>query len=221
MTKKLFLEPHFGDIAWSCSGLVAQNIEDSIIVNLFPPRSKYYRFRINIMRKYRKKMQEEKSFERLFNIKIIYRKYKSAFLRGRKIENLFDKKLNAIEELLVVELRADIAELIVKENITELYCPYAQRNQIDHLIVKKAISGLTTTDVVIYYYEDFPNFLPKSTQIKDSLLKPVKIDITTCIEEKIKAVLLYNSLVTPYFKSESTLIDLIRKKPFEIYWQEK
>ncbi|MHA1155414.1 MAG: hypothetical protein ACTSQK_04840 [Candidatus Heimdallarchaeota archaeon] len=221
MTRKLFLEPHFGDIAWSCSGLIAQNKKDSIIVNLFPPRSKYYRFRINVMKKYKRKWQEEKSFERIFDIKIIYRKYKSAFLRGRKIENLFDKKLNAIEEQLVEELRADIAELIVKENITELYCPYAQRNQIDHLLVKKAVSGLTTTDVVIYYYEDFPNFLPKSTQIEDSLLQPVKIDISISIEEKIEAVLQYKSLVTPYFKSEKTLIDLIRKTPFEIYWQEK
>ena len=221
MSKKLFLEPHYGDIAWSCSGFIAQNKEDSIIVTLFPPRSKFYRFRMKIVSKYRKKLQEEKSFECLFNIKIIYRKYKSAFLRGRKIENLFDKKLNSIEEKLVEELRTDIAKLIIEEDISELYCPFAQRNQIDHLLVKKAVTGLTATDVEIYYYEDFPNFHPKSTLIKDSSLKPIKIDISACIEEKIKAVLLYKSLVSAYFKSEKTLADSIRRTPYETCWQEK
>lgn len=163
MSKVLFLEPHYGDIAWSCSGLVAQNKEDSIIVSIFPPKRRFYRIKFMGI-KYRRKKREAKRFESLFGVKIIYLKFKSAFLRGRNLEDLFDKILNPVEEEQVLKLREYISELIKKEDIYELYCPMAQRNQIDHLIVKKAVAGLKQTDFDIFYYEDFPNFIPESSK---------------------------------------------------------
>ncbi|MFW9924649.1 MAG: PIG-L deacetylase family protein [Candidatus Thorarchaeota archaeon] len=220
MSKKLFLEPHFGDIAWSCGGLVAQNKEASIIITIFPPRRKFYWLKfLGII--YRKKKNEEKRFEKLFNLNIIYLKFKSAFMRGRTLEGLFDKKLNAIEEEQVLELRKIINELLLEENISEIYCPKAQRNQIDHLIVKKAVLGLTPTNATIYYYEDFPNFLPESKKIHSSKTQTkVRIDISKVVEEKIQAVLIYESLISSYFTSKEVLVDLIRKTPYEYYWQD-
>ena len=220
MSKKLFLEPHYGDIAWSCSGLVAQNKQDSIIVNIFPPRSKFYRIKLRGL-KYKKRKENEKRFEKLFGIKIIYLSYKSAFLRGRTLEDLFDKQLNKIEEAQVLTLRNLIITMIDDYNITEIYCPMAQRNQIDHLIVKKAVYGITTPIVKIFYYEDFPNFLPDSRKYqKETKFAAHKVDISDVIEEKIKAVLIYKTLIRSYFKSEETLVNLIRKTPYETYWYE-
>ena len=93
MSKALFLEPHYGDIAWSCSGLVAQNRQDSIIVSIFPPKRRYYRIQFKGI-KYRRKKREEIRFANILNVEIIYLKYKSAFLRGRNLEDLFDKILD-------------------------------------------------------------------------------------------------------------------------------
>ncbi len=220
MSKTLFLEPHYGDIAWSCSGLVAQNREDSIIVSIFPPKRKYYRIQFKGI-KYRRKKREEIRFANILGVEIIYLKYKSAFLRGRNLEDLFDKILNPVEEEQALKLRKYISELIKNEDISEVYCPMAQRNQIDHLIVKKAVAGLKQTDFDIYYYEDFPNFLPESRKLQVSTgLKAIKVDISEVIEEKIQGILEYVSLVEPYFKSKEVLVDLIRKTPFETFWKE-
>ena len=103
MSKTLFLEPHYGDIAWSCSGLVAQNREDSIIVSIFPPQRKYFRIQFKGI-KYRRKKREEMRFANILGVEIRYLKYKSAFLRGRNLEDLFDKILNHVEEKLVIQL---------------------------------------------------------------------------------------------------------------------
>lgn len=220
MSKILFLEPHYGDIAWSCSGIVAQNRENSIIVTIFPPKRKYYRIQFKGI-KYRMKKREEVRFGNLLGVRIIYLKYKSAFMRGRNLEDLFDKILNPVEKEQVLQLREHILDLIKEEDVAELYCPMAQRNQIDHLIVKKAVAGLKPTDFDIYYYEDFPNFLPESQKLKvSSALKSFKVDISNVIEEKIQGILEYESLVEPYFKSKEVLMDLIRKTPFETFWKE-
>lgn len=221
MTKKLFLEPHYGDIAWSCGGLVAKHKKESIIVTIFPPRRKYYRLKFKGII-YRKKKREEIRFEKSYGVEIIYLKYKSAFMRGRILEELFDKKLNALEKEIVIQLREYISELVINKDIKEIYCPMAQRNQIDHLIVKEAISNILLENVDIYYYEDFPNFLPESKKlVTESNLNAIKIDISDVLEEKIKAVLFYESLIEPYFVSKEKLVDLIRKTPYEIFWLEK
>jgi len=47
-----------------------------------------------------------------------------------------------------------------------------------------------------------------------------EVDISDVIEEKIQAVLIYESLVSGYFKSQDTLVELIRKTPFETYWKD-
>ncbi|NHK30959.1 MAG: hypothetical protein FK730_06370 [Asgard group archaeon] len=221
MVKKLFLEPHFGDIAWSCGGLVAKHKKESIIVTIFPPRRKFFRLKLKA-RKYRKKKREEIRFERLYGVKIIYLKYKSAFMRGRILEDLFDKKLNELEKEIVIQLREFITDLVLNEGITEIYCPMAQRNQIDHLIVKEAVSNLLLENIDIFYYEDFPNFLPESKKlVTEPTLKALKIDMSDVIEEKINAVLFYDSLIEPYFVSKEKLVNLIRRTPFEIFWKEK
>lgn len=220
MSKALFLEPHYGDIAWSCSGLVAQNREDSIIVSIFPPKRRNYRIQFKGI-KYRRKKREELRFGNILGVKIIYLKYKSAFLRGRNLEDLFDKILNPVEEEQVLQLREYISDFIKKEDIQKIYCPMAQRNQIDHLIVKKAVAGLKQTDFDIYYYEDFPNFLPESKKLQVSTaLKAIKVDISEFIDEKIQGILQYDSLVEPYFKSKEILVKLIRNTPFETFWKE-
>ncbi len=220
MPKKLFLQPHHGDIAWSCSGLIAQSKEDSLAVSLFPPRSKHYWLKLK-GRVYRSKKREDMQFEKLFGIRYIFEKFPSALMRGRTVDTLFDKKLNSMEEQLVQEIRNYITDLVAKEKITEIYCPMAQRNQIDHLIIKQAVFGLIASKVDVYYYEDFPNFLPESKKGKRfTSMEAKEVDISDVIEEKIQACLLYESLISAYFKSQDTLVELIRKTPFETYWKD-
>lgn len=220
MPTKLFLQPHHGDIAWSCSGLIAKNKDDTLVVSLFPPRSKNYWMKLKGIT-YRSKKREDMQFEKLFGIKFIFEKFPSAFMRGRSVDNLFDKKLTGEEEQLVQEIRNYITDLITKEGIKEIYCPMAQRNQIDHLIIKQAVFGLIASNVKIYYYEDFPNFLPESTKGKRfTSLEAEKVDISDVVEEKIQAILIYESLITGYYKSKETLIEMIRKTPFETYWKD-
>jgi len=220
MPTKLFLQPHHGDIAWSCGGLIAKNKDDSLVVSLFPPRSKNYWLKLK-GRIYRSKKREDMQFEKLFGIRFIFKKFPSAFMRGRTVDYLFDKKLNSMEEQLVQEIRNYITDLIAKKGIKEIYCPMAQRNQIDHLIIKQAVFGLIASNVEIYYYEDFPNFLPESKKGKRfTSLEAKEIDISNVIEEKIQAVLLYESLIEAYYKSKETLVELIRKTPFETYWKD-
>ncbi|NHJ49497.1 MAG: hypothetical protein FK733_17035 [Asgard group archaeon] len=221
MSKKLFIEPHYGDVAWSCAGLIAMNKENSIVVNIFPPRRRYDRLLLKGFT-YRKRKRVEKRFQELFGIRIIYLNYESALLRGRTIKELIDTKLNPIEKEQVAQIRQFISDFVIKEGITEIYSPLAQRNQIDHVIVKEAVSGLLTTGCEIYYYEDFPDFMPKTEKglITPDLIEK-KVDITSVIEEKIQAVILYESLVRAYFTSKESLLESIRKSPFETYWLEK
>lgn len=221
MPKKLFLQPHHGDIAWSCGGLIAQNKEETLVVSFFPPRSKNFRLKLKGT-VYRSKKREDLKFEQLYRIKFIFKKFPSAFLRGRTADTLFDKKLNNKEEQLVQEIRNYITDLVVKEKITEIYCPMAQRNQIDHLIIKQAVFGLIVSNIDIYYYEDFPNFLPESKKGKRfTSLEAMEVDISDVIDEKIQAVHIYKSLISAYYKSEEVLVELIRKTPFETYWKDK
>ena len=221
MTKKLFLEPHYGDIAWSCGGLLYKYKGESIILNFFPPKKmKKFLFRkIKIKSRLGKKNNEK--FRKLFNLKIIYLDYQSAFLRGRSDKNLFDKRLTSEEEELVSKIREDITKFVSQEKITEIYCPYAQRYQVDHLILRKAISTISIPEVIVYYYEDFPNFHPKSEEIVNPNLEVNKIDISDYIEKKIEAVLIYDNLVKAFFTNKETLIELIHNRPYETYWKEK
>lgn len=221
MLKKLFLEPHYGDIAWSCGGLLAQNKQESIILNIFPPRSKFFRIKFRFI-KYNRRKKNEKRFEKLFGIKIFYLSFKSAFLRGRTLETLFDKELNRIEHSQVLELRNIIIKFIDDYNVSEIYCPMAQRNQVDHLIVNKAVKGITAHDVQIYYYEDFPNFLPESKKyLQNKDAKAIRKDISDVIDEKIEAVLIYKSLIREHYKSIEGLVKLIKDTPYETFWIEE
>ncbi|MGC9779470.1 MAG: hypothetical protein HZR80_09535 [Candidatus Heimdallarchaeota archaeon] len=189
-------------------------------MTIFPDRRKFYR----IKRKgsiYRRKKREEIDYGKLSGVEIIFLKFKSALLRGRTFESLIDKNLNEIEEKQIIELRDVISDLVLKENISEIYCPRARRNQVDHIIVKKAVAGLSVAGYDIFYYEDFPTFLPDSKNLKtDTGYSRIEIDISNVIEEKIQGILLYESLIDVYFKSKELLVEKIRETTFEVFWKD-
>ncbi|MBN1328146.1 MAG: hypothetical protein JXA54_01620 [Candidatus Heimdallarchaeota archaeon] len=122
----------------------------------------------------------------MFGIKILYYKYKSAFLRGRSAETLFDKTFNELEQKIVNQLHQDIIKLVEDKNISEIYCPRANENQIDHLLVRAAVARIVATDCKIFYYEDFPNFtFDSKISNKEKNMEKKIIDFHDVIDEKI------------------------------------
>jgi LmbE family N-acetylglucosaminyl deacetylase len=219
MKKKLFLAPHFADLAWSCSGLLLMNISESIAVNVFSAKPENmdgwdaYPYTQEMER-----LSEEKFFKK-FGIEYIQCDFKEALVRGRKIEEFFSLKLNEEEDKLILDLAIKIGDLIGKYRVSEIFCPKALRHHIDHYIVKKSIEKIMNP-VEIYYYEDAPIFVEyKSKEKTPENLKEIKIDISSVLEEKIESVLLYPSTIKAHYKSEESVIKAIRDNPIEKYWR--
>ena len=219
MKKKLFLAPHFADIAWSCSGLILKNISDSIVANVFSAKPDDMNARKSIT--YDQEMErhsEEKFFEK-FGIESIQLDFKEALSRGRKIEEFFSLKLNEKEEKLILDLAISLGDLIGKYRVSELFCPKAIRHHIDHYIVKKSVEKVMSP-VEIYYYEDAPIFTKdKSKEKIPENLKEIRIDISSVIEQKIQGLLFYPATIKAHYKSEESVVKAIRENPYEFYWR--
>ena len=218
MSKRLFLAPHFSDIAWSCGGMIALDPSNSIVVNVFnlkPTKETKQKYKDFIQENYRK---PEKKFQTMFKFTALKFDLAEALDRGRTPSTIFSKELTASEKELVYEIRDKIHALIDQHKITEIYCPKAQRNQTDHFIVKEAVNKITK-EVHIFYYKDFPNFLPEDSDKTEVNLELIKFDITNVIEQKIAAISLYEKALKTFYQSKEKIIALIRKNPYEIYWK--
>ncbi len=219
MKKKLFLAPHFADIAWSCSGFLIMNKSESVVVNVFSafPEDdtilKPYSYTQEIER------QSEGKFYEKFGILSIPLDFKESLIRGRRIEDLFTSELTEEEEKLILEIAIRIGDLIGKYQVKEIFCPKASRNHVDHYIVKKAVEKLISP-VEIYYYEDAPLFSKhKSKTDTAKNLKEIDIDISSVLEDKIQALLLYPNTIKAHYTSVDSIINALRKNPFEKYWR--
>ena len=219
MKKKLFLAPHFADIAWSCSGLIFMNIPESIVVNIFSAKPEDMNARKSFT--YDQEMErksEEKFFEK-YGIDSIQLDFKEAISRGRKVEEFFITKLNDEEEKLILDLAISFGDLIGKYGVSEIFCPKAIRNHVDHFIVKKAVERLISP-AEIYYYEDVLILIREKSKVGIlANLKEIKIDISSVLEEKIQALLLYPATIKAHYKSEDSLVKAIRENPYENYWR--
>lgn len=221
MSKKLFLSPHYSDIAWSCSGLIAKHKQISEFTYFFTAAPKNVDNPI-IKRNLRKAKKETKKFHRLYNCNRYYLNFSHAIQRGIALENVFDKGLleKDDEQSLILQIRTKIADIINKNNFSEIYCPKAIRGHIDHLVIKQAILPFSST-VSIFYYQDFPTFIEEPQLEKaEPHLQLIKIDISEVIEEKIKAVLTYKSVIKQFYLSREKLQEQIRRYPYELYWKE-
>jgi len=219
MKKKLFLAPHFADIAWSCSGLVLMNLSDSIIVNVFSAKPEDMKARESFAYDQEMERLSEEKFFKKFGIESVQLDFKEAISRGRKIEEFFTTKLTDEEEKLILDLAICFGDLIGKYGVSEIFCPKAIRNHIDHFIVKKAVERLISP-AEIYYYEDVLILIrDKSKEEIPDNLKEIKIDISSVLEEKIQALLLYPATIKALYKSEDSFVKAIRENPYENYWR--
>jgi hypothetical protein len=195
------------------------NNSESIVVNVFSAKPedmatmKSFSYTQEMER-----LSEEKFFKK-FGIEFVQLDYQEAMVRGRKIEEFFSLKLNDEEEKLILDIAIKIGDLIGKYRISEVFCPKAIRNHIDHYIVKKSIEKIMTP-VEIYYYEDAPIFIQeKSKEKTPENLKEIKIDISSVLEDKIESVLLYPATIKAHYKSQESVIKAIRDNPYEKYWR--
>ena len=127
MKKKLFLAPHFADIAWSCSGLILMNISDSIVANVFSAKPDDMNARKTFTYDQEMERQSEEKFFEKFGIESVQLDFKEALSRGRKIEEFFSLKLNEEEEKIILDLAISLGDLIGKYRVSELFCPKAIR----------------------------------------------------------------------------------------------
>ncbi len=219
MKKKLFLAPHFADIAWSCSGLILMNISDSVVANVFSAKPEDMIARKSFTYDQEMERHSEEKFFKKFSIDSVQLDFKEALSRGRKIEEFFTLKLNEEEEKLILDIAVSLGDLIGKYRVSELFCPKAIRHHVDHYIVKKSVEKLMSP-VEIYYYEDAPIFgQDKSKEKIPGNLKEIKIDISSVLEEKIQGLLLYPATIKAHYKSEDSVVKAIRENPYEYYWR--
>jgi len=219
MKKKLFLAPHFADIAWSCSGLLLMNKSESIVVNIFSAKPENEKILKAHSYTQEDERDSEEKFYKKFGIESISLDYEESLIRGRRIEDLFTGELTKEEEKLILDITISIGDLVGKYQIKEIFCPKATRNHIDHLIVKKAIEKLISP-VDVYYYEDAPLFAKSKskTEINENL-KEIEVEISSVLEEKIQAILLYPNTIKAHYISVDSIINAIRKNPIEKYWR--
>ena len=219
MKKKLFLAPHFADIAWSCSGLLLMNKSESIVVNVFSAEPKDKKILETFSYTQEDERLSESKFYGEFGIESIPLDFKESLIRGRKIEDLFTGDLTEEEEKLILDIAIKIGDLIGKYRIQEVFCPLATRNHVDHLIVKRSVEKLISP-VEVYYYEDAPLFAKSKSKagIAENL-KEIDIDISSVLEEKIQALLLYPNTIKAHYTSVDSIINALKKNPIEKYWR--
>ncbi|MHA1126184.1 MAG: PIG-L deacetylase family protein [Candidatus Heimdallarchaeota archaeon] len=220
MTKRLFIAPHYADVAFSCGGLIALDPANSIVSLVFSLKpekdliKKYEKYLFEIHRK------PEKKYLKMFNLTSIDLKFPSALVRGRTPSDLFSIELTQIEKDLIFKIRDRLHEIIDRYNITEIYCPKDDRHQIDHYITKIAASKISR-EVHVFYYKDAPDFLPDEKDKSYEHLELLKINISKVLDQKIKAVSLYENILTLFFHSKERILSKMKKTPFEVYWKVK
>lgn len=219
MKKKLFLAPHFADIAWSCSGLLLMNKSESIVVNVFSALPEDENILKSFSYTQEKERLSEKKFYEKFGIESIPLDFKESLIRGRKIESLFSSELTEEEEKMILDIAIRIGDLVGKYRIKEIFCPKATRNHVDHFIVKKSIEKLISP-VEVYYYEDAPLFAKDKSKVETAEnLKEINIDISSVLEDKIQALLLFPDTIKAHYTSVKSIINALRKNPIEKYWR--
>lgn len=220
MSKRLFISPHFADIAFSCGGLIALDPENSLLTVVFslkPEKGLLKQYNEFFFEFYRK---AEKKFLKMFNLTSIDLELPSAISRGRTPSDLFSKELTQMEKDLVFTIRDRLHEIIDHYNIKEIYCPKDDRHQIDHQITKIAASKIAR-EVHVFYYKDAPDFFPDEKDKSDEHLELIKINILKVLDKKIKAVSLYEKYMELFLHSKEKTIAKMKKTPCEIYWKAK
>ena len=220
MSKRLFISPHFADVAFSCGGLIALDPENSLLTVVFSLKPEK-----DLLKKYDKYMFEtsrkpEKKYLKMFDLTSIDLDFPSAISRGRTPSNLFSKELTQMEKDLVFEIRDRLDEIINRYNIKEIYCPKDDRHQIDHHLTKVAVSKISR-EVHVFYYKDAPDFLSDEKDKSEEHLELIKINISKVLDQKIKVVSLYEDILELFFHSKEKIISKMKQIPYEVYWKVK
>jgi hypothetical protein len=195
------------------------NKTESIVVNVFSAKPEDEEILKPFSYTQEKERLSEEKFYKQFGIESIHLDFKESLIRGRKIEDLFTSELTVEEEKIILDIAIKIGDLLGKYRIKEIFCPKATRNHVDHYIVKKSIEKLISP-VEIYYYEDAPLFTKskaKEETVKN--LKEISIDISSVLEEKIQALLLYPNTIKAHYTSVDSIVKALRKNPVERYWR--
>ena len=219
MSKRLFIAPHFADIAVSFVGLVAMDIENSIVVNIFTAKPKVVR-RITT-REYNQELERhtENRLRKILGYQYVDFGFRDSFARGRTKETYFTSNLNSEEEELVEKIKVRLMETIAKYDIKEVYSPQALRNHIDHFIVKEAVKKIPC-ELTLFYYEDSPDFNPETPDLSnDPHLEKIVVDISSVVNKKTNAVKLYKTTINTFYQSVEKVIKSIKKHPVELYWK--
>jgi LmbE family N-acetylglucosaminyl deacetylase len=212
---KIFLSPHFDDVALSCGGTVAMFAgrgERVLVVTvcgaLPPPQARSPLIdKVHTVRGFTDgaayvcaRREEDRAAASILGAEVewgssldaIYREpahySRSATLLGQP----------AAGDPLFAETCRLIADLNVRLPNATLYAPLAIRGHVDHRLVSAAAR---TAGGQVWFYEEFPNGVVRDPRMWPG--NPQVIDIGPYVERRIAAVLCYRSQISPLFGDEA------------------
>lgn len=168
----IYLSPHFDDIAYSCGGLVWEQVNTGQRVSIwticagFPPPGPLSPFAGSLHERWgtgrkavQQRREEDRRSSRLMGANTRYFSIPDAIYRPSPIDGRFmytsDQdlfaELHPHEAQLVHTLRDELASALPPE--CKLVCPLTLGGHVDHRLVYSAVEGLHPQ---LWYYADYP-----------------------------------------------------------------
>jgi LmbE family N-acetylglucosaminyl deacetylase len=216
------LSPHFDDACFSLGGLLSkEEFEDLVILDIFSksqygPNIKllkpYFKivnvFNLNFFRRTitdhvsEVRRREDQRF--CESISAVQRTlfFKDASLRDLVNEYSYDAE-SIVNEPIFDNVSNAIEKVVISDDYNSVFCPLAIGNQVDHLIVMKAIKMLRRCRAIhskVFFYEDLPYASACELSYINSLAlerignsNSIFIDITTELPRKKELMSIYHS----------------------------
>lgn len=171
----IYLSPHFDDIAYSCGGLVWEQVNSGQRVSIwticaaYPPSGPLSSFARDLHERWdtgraavQQRRKEDRISSRLMGANPRHFSIPDAIYRRSSIDGRF---VYASEQELFAELHPHEADLVQKLRTEldsalptecELVCPLALGGHVDHRLVRSAVQCLNRQ---LWYYADYPYLL--------------------------------------------------------------
>ncbi|MDN5201204.1 hypothetical protein QQ008_07520 [Fulvivirgaceae bacterium BMA10] len=215
----IILSPHSDDVAFSLGAfIISNNLKDIHVLTFFSRSTctaKNEKMDVDIVTRIRKK--EDEQFFKFCKSKaeLFYFDFLDAPIRlNIKEEDVCSTYSTALEKSILNKVEHTLLNLITNDSI--ILSPLGLGGHVDHLLVREIALKLLRTGYNVGFYEDLPyagNFLQNAIYHKvfqlngkyNITLKPLIIDSSLTINDKVKACSNYSSQI------ENSTIDRIKK----------
>ncbi|OEU41981.1 hypothetical protein BGV40_12075 [Methanosarcina sp. Ant1] len=203
--KTILISPHSDDIAYSLGGALLKSYfeKPAIMVTIFTKSNFSPRLKLTDPEEItRIRYLEDIEFARKIGVEYRIYHFPEPPLRGKiSHKEIFDS--DSFLDPIYKEVYLSISELIKSFPNAVIVSPMSLGDNIDHKIVfESCISICKENNIKISFYEDVPYVsLLTLKQVKNRALKidpnlePIKIDVTSTFNEKLKNLKLYKTQI--------------------------